>query len=70
MSLFTVVQDPISAANDMNHDLELISQWAHDWRMTFNPYPQKRAHIFKEKDYNQSSKYLFQQHSSCESQGT
>ena len=42
-SLFTVAQDPISAANDMNHDLELISQWAHDWRMTFNPDPQKQA---------------------------
>ena len=27
----------------MNHDLELISQWAHDWRMTFNPDPQKQA---------------------------
>ena len=28
-SLFTVVQDSNSAANDMNHDLELIRQWAH-----------------------------------------
>ena len=42
-SLFTVVQDPISAANDMNHDLEQIRKWAHDWRMTFNPDPQKQA---------------------------
>ena len=42
-SLFTVVQDSNSAANDMNHDLELIRQWAHDWRMSFNPDPQKQA---------------------------
>ena len=42
-SLFTVVQDPNAAANDMNHDLELISQWAHDWKMSFNPDPQKQA---------------------------
>ena len=27
----------------MNHDLELISRWAHDWRMSFNPDPQKQA---------------------------
>ena len=42
-SLFTVVNDSISAAIDMNHDLELIRQWVHDWRMTFNPDPQKQA---------------------------
>ena len=27
----------------MNHDLDLISQWAYTWRMSFNPYPQKQA---------------------------
>ena len=42
-SLFTVVQEPTAAAEDMNHDLELIRQWAHDWRMSFNPDPQKQA---------------------------
>ena len=42
-SLFTVVQKPNTAANDMNHDLELIKQWAHQWRMSFNPDPQKQA---------------------------
>ena len=40
-SLFTVVEDPNTAANNMNHDLELIIQWAHDWKMAFNPDPQK-----------------------------
>ncbi len=42
-SLFTVVQNPITAANDMNHDLEFINRWAYDWRMSFNPDPQKQA---------------------------
>ena len=42
-SLFTVVQEPNAAAVDMNHDLELTSQWAHDWRMSLNPDPQKQA---------------------------
>ena len=42
-SLFTVVEDSNSAANDMNHDLELISQWAYDLKMSFNPDPQKQA---------------------------
>ena len=42
-SLFTVVEDSTTAASDMNHDLELIRQWAYDWRMSFNPDPQKQA---------------------------
>ena len=42
-SLFKVVEDSNTAASDMNHDLDLISQWAHDWRMSFNPDPQKQA---------------------------
>ena len=42
-SLFTDVHEPSVASEEMNHDLELISQWAHDWRMSFNPDPQKQA---------------------------
>ena len=42
-SLFTIVQDSTTAANDMNHDLELIKQWANDWRMSFDPDSQKQA---------------------------
>ena len=42
-SLFTVVEDSNTAASDMNHDLELIRQWAYDWKMSFNPDPQKQA---------------------------
>ena len=42
-SLFTLVEDPNTAANDMNHDLMFIRQWAYDWKMSFNPDPQKQA---------------------------
>ena len=42
-SLFTVVHDPDTAALDMNHDLNLIKLWAHNWRMAFNPDPAKQA---------------------------
>ena len=37
-----MAEDPNTAANDMYHDLELIGQWAHAWRMSFNPDPQKQ----------------------------
>lgn len=42
-SLFTVVHDPDAAAQDMNHDMNLIRLWAHNWRMSFNPDPTKQA---------------------------
>ena len=48
----TVVHESSAAAEDMNHDLRLISQWAYDWRMSFAPDPQKQAVkllFFKEK---------------------
>ena len=42
-SLFTVVRESNIVANDMDHALKLISQWAQDWRMSFNPDPRKQA---------------------------
>ena len=42
-SIFTVVHDPYTAALDMNHDLNLIKLWALNWRMSFNPDPNKQA---------------------------
>ena len=42
-SLFTIVNDPKLAADDMNHDLDRIRSWAHRWRMSFNPDPRKQA---------------------------
>ena len=42
-SLFSTVFDPQSSAEDINHDLNLIKQWAFQWKMTFNPDPTKQA---------------------------
>ena len=42
-SLFSVIRDPLVSANELNHDLDLISQWAHQWKMSFNPDPTKVA---------------------------
>ena len=31
--LFSVVKDPVISANDLNHDLDVIHQWAHQWKI-------------------------------------
>ena len=36
-SVIIVVEDPVTAAESINTDLERISQWAATWRVTFNP---------------------------------
>ena len=38
-SLFSIVKDINESANILNNDLSLISQWAYDWKMLFNPDP-------------------------------
>ena len=42
-SLFSIVNDPNTSACELNHDLKLISQWALQWKMSFNPDPTKQA---------------------------
>ena len=42
-SLYSVVKDPVVSALELNHDLEVISQWATQWKMSFNPDPTKPA---------------------------
>ena len=42
-SIFSVVHDPLVSAVELNHDLDLISHWAHQWKMSFNPDPTKQA---------------------------
>ena len=41
--LFSIVHDPTTSANDLNHDLNIILQWAYQWKMEFNPDPNKQA---------------------------
>ena len=42
-SLFTVVYEKEVAATQLNNDLEIISQWAYQWKMQFNPDKNKQA---------------------------
>ena len=42
-SLFSIVYDPKISAEELNLDLKLISQWAEQWKMSFNPDPTKPA---------------------------
>ena len=41
--LFSIVKDPALSANELNQDLETIRQWAHQWKLEFNPDPTKQA---------------------------
>ena len=41
--LFSIVNDPLISVIDLNHDLNVIQQWAHQWKMEFNPDPTKQA---------------------------
>ena len=41
--LFSIVKDPVISGDDLNHDLDIIHQWAHQWKIEFNPDPTKQA---------------------------
>ena len=60
-SLFSIVKDPIISAEELNHDLHLISQWAFQWKMSFNPDPTKPAEevIFSHKRQSPNHPPLF-----------
>ena len=42
-SLFTGVYDEITSANQLDRDLKIISEWAYQWKMQFNPDINKQA---------------------------
>ena len=42
-SISSIISDPSVSAHELNHDLDRISQWAHQWKMSFNPDPTKQA---------------------------
>ena len=41
--LFSIVKDPVISADTLNNDLDIIYQWAYQWKMEFNPDPTKQA---------------------------
>ena len=43
MMLFSIVKDTEISADNLNHDLDIIQQWAYQWKMEFNPDPTKQA---------------------------
>ena len=42
-SIFSVTHNPNECAADLNHDLDRIKRWAHNWRISLNPDPAKQA---------------------------
>ena len=42
-SLFTVVHDETVAADQLNRDLKVVTDWAYQWEMQFNPDINKQA---------------------------
>ena len=41
--LFSIVNKPAISANELNHNLKVISQWAYQWKMKFNSDLNKQA---------------------------
>ena len=44
--LFSVVNNPAISANELSHDLKVISQWAYQWEMNFNPDLTNKLHNY------------------------
>ena len=42
-SLFSVIHNVDTSANELNNDLYQINKWAFQWNMSFNPDPSKQA---------------------------
>ena len=42
-SLFSLIIDQIRNSRELNSDMQKISEWAHQWKMSFNPDPSKQA---------------------------
>ena len=53
-SLFSVGKNKEESASDITNDLDTISIWAYNWKMSFNPDPKKRAQevLFSRKNSN------------------
>ena len=42
-SLFSLILDQIRCSIELNSDMQKVSEWAHQWKMSFNPDPSKQA---------------------------
>ena len=61
-SIFPTVKNVSLSREQLNRDLEKISNWAHQWKMSLNPDPKKQAEevIFSRKRVRLSSISFFQ----------
>ena len=41
--LFSIIKDTVVSTVYLNHDLDIIYQWADQWKMEFKPDPTKQA---------------------------
>ena len=44
-SLFSVVKNKEESASNLTNDLDMISKWAYNLKMSFNPEPEKPTHL-------------------------
>ena len=53
-SLFSTDKNKEESASDLTNDLDTISKWAYNWKMSFNPDPKKPARevLFSRKNSN------------------
>ena len=42
-SFFSLIFDQIRCSQELNSDMQKVSEWAHQWKMSFNPDPSKQA---------------------------
>ena len=58
-SLFSKVLDINKSVTELNTDVEKISQWSYQWKMQFNPNPNKQANevIFSHKLISNNSSH-------------
>ena len=59
--IYSIVEAPVSTAAVINNDLELINQWAHQWKMSFNPETSKQAVeiLFSNRNTKTAHPFLF-----------
>ena len=60
-SLFSAVRDINTSAAHLNNNLRKISNWAFQWKMSFNPDPSKQAQevIFSPKHQKKSHRSIY-----------
>ena len=53
---FSIVKDPTTSADELNHDLQNITEWDRQWKLEFNPDPSKQPTelLFSQRKYPSS----------------